>query len=646
MSTLTEEASTTKCAPTPSTFDLWAEVYDTQSNPFLSLEERILSALLPELNGLDVLDAGCGTGRLLGLLKSRNAHSVIGVDSSQAMLERARLMDGVDVRYGSCTALPIPDTSIDCVVSSFVLSYISDLDAFTDELLRVTRPGATVLLSDVHPGTARALHWKRSFRLNGQEIEIASEGWQIDRIRDVFVARGFRVRTCVEPAFASPEQNIFSRADREESFIAMQDFPAVYILEFVRESRSHAAVDFSFDGARCAFTSDDASFATLTMRDGRIEGLDSNSRARPGCGDSALDLSGYLLLPGIINAHDHLEFGLFPRLGHGPYANAAEWAGDIHRKDAAIIALHRSVPRDVRIAWGAIRNLLSGVTTVCHHNPLTPSMLDPDFPVTVLQNFRWAHSLSVDGDLAVRLESSVVNEPFIVHAAEGVDTQSSDEFYRLIEQGALHAHTVIVHGLAIPLDAIAQMNDCGAALIACPSSNSFLFDHVPAPELITGIHRVALGSDSPLTAVGDLLDELRFTHLHMGMNEGDLYRMVTSASVRILHLSDGEGSLAPRSIADFIATQDRGLSPAATLAQMSSQDVELVVRAGRVFLASSVIFQRLPEAARVGLEPLVVGDQLRWIRAPLADLFGAAAPVMNGNSLCLAGKKVTYGRPA
>lgn len=646
MSTLTEEASTTKRTATPSTFDLWAEVYDAQSNPFLSLEERILSALLPQLHGLDVLDAGCGTGRLLGLLKDRNPHSIIGVDSSHAMLERARALHDVDIRCGSCTALPLPDASVDCAVSSFVLSYISDLDAFADELLRVTRPGATVLLADVHPGTARALGWKRSFRLNGQEIEIASEGWQVDRIREVFAARGFRIRACIEPPFASPEQKIFSRTGREDSFVAMQDFPAIYVLEFVRESNHPIAAHFSFTGARCAFTSIDASSASLTTRNGKVETLNSTSCAQQSPGDSTLDLSGYLLLPGLINAHDHLEFGLYPRLGRGPYANAAQWAEDIHYKDAAIIARHRGIPRDVRIAWGAIRNLLCGVTTVCHHNPLTPPMFDPEFPVKVLRDFRWAHSLSVDGDLAVRLESSVVDQPFIVHAAEGVDLPSSNEFYRLSQQGALHAHTVLVHGLAIPLHAIAPINDCGAALITCPSSNAFLFDRMPAPQLLSGIKKIALGSDSPLTATGDLLDELRFAHTHAGLHEDDLYRMVTDAPAQILALKQGEGRLAPESTADFIATHDRGLSPAATLAQISSQNVELVVRAGRICLASDEIFRRLPEAARAGLELLIVDDQPRWIRASLTDLFLGAAPVMDGDSLLLAGKKVTHGHAA
>ena len=74
----------------PEVFDSWAEVYDTQPNPLLSLEQRVLGPGLAEVRGLDVLDAGCGTGRWLHQLVDRRPRSLIGVDISPAMLASCR----------------------------------------------------------------------------------------------------------------------------------------------------------------------------------------------------------------------------------------------------------------------------------------------------------------------------------------------------------------------------------------------------------------------------------------------------------------------------------------------------------------------------------------------------------------------------
>jgi hypothetical protein len=115
--------------------------------------------------------------------------------------------------------------------------------------------------------------------------------------------------------------------------------------------------------------------------------------------------------------------------------------------------------------------------------------------------------------------------------------------------------------------------------------------------------------------------------------------MVTSAPAELLRLRRGEGHLKPGSIADLLVVRDRGLSPAETLAQLTIEQVELVILAGRIQLVGPSIFERLPGALRHGLQPFVVDGQQRWIRAPIDKLIAEAEEAL-GSDLCVGGKRV------
>ena len=135
---------TTMAVSPSSVFDIWAQVYDEQPNPLLALEQRFLSRMLPDVSGLDVLDAGCGTGRWLQVLASHRPASLVGVDASPEMLRRACAKLGAKstLRLGGCTALPAQSATADLILASFILSYLDSLDIFARELHRVARPGA------------------------------------------------------------------------------------------------------------------------------------------------------------------------------------------------------------------------------------------------------------------------------------------------------------------------------------------------------------------------------------------------------------------------------------------------------------------------------------------------------------------------
>jgi cytosine/adenosine deaminase-related metal-dependent hydrolase len=390
-------------------------------------------------------------------------------------------------------------------------------------------------------------------------------------------------------------------------------------------------------GACAAIGPETSAYASIEIVGSRISCISKSAYfvSAPAKDRTEIDLTGYLLLPGLINAHDHLEFALYPRLGDPPYRNYIEWGEDIHKKFADVIARHHTVPKNLRLWWGGLRNLLCGVTTVCHHNPLWPELRRDDFPVRVVQEYGWAHSFALGGDLRAARSTTPKNRPFIVHACEGVDDLARAELSELDRMDLLDVDTVLVHGLALDSQGVALMNERGASLIVCPSSNHFLFGTPPDLKLLRSIKHLALGNDSPLTATGDLLDEIRFAIHRCKLSPREAYRMVTTAPAEILHLCDAQGSITEGGIADLVAVRHTGSGPCDRLQTLSMEDIQFVMIGGRVQLASEAVLERLPPSIREDLQLLVAGAVTRWLCAPVTEMLREAEKILGKDAVRL-----------
>ncbi|GFO59374.1 ArsR family transcriptional regulator [Geomonas silvestris] len=119
--------------------------------PVPEYQERLLG-LIPQVSRL--LEIGVGTGALLPALAGK-AQRVIGVDHSPAMLEEARRrmlaegQDGIELRLGEMTHLPLSDADTGCVVANMVLHHAANPLAVLQEMVRVLEPGGCVILADL-----------------------------------------------------------------------------------------------------------------------------------------------------------------------------------------------------------------------------------------------------------------------------------------------------------------------------------------------------------------------------------------------------------------------------------------------------------------------------------------------------------------
>ncbi len=325
-----------------------------------------------------------------------------------------------------------------------------------------------------------------------------------------------------------------------------------------------------------------------------------------------VDLAGHVLLPGLVNGHDHLGFSIFPALGRPPYHNAYEWAADVDKGagDARVPQL-LAVPLADRLFLGGLRNLLAGVTAVAHHDAYHRSLGRTDFPVRVLADYRFAHSPG----LTPRLRSTYRwGGPWMVHAAEGVDERSRGEIDVLDAAGVLRPNTVLVHGVGLRPEDGARIAAARAGVVWCPESNRRLYGATaPVVALAAAGVRLALGSDAPVSGVRDALSNLRAAWDERVFEERELLELATRRTAELLRLP--LGGFEPGAPADFLAVDS-----IASLLSGARPAVRLVTVAGRRCYGEAPL---MPAGSVVGsvdgairaLEPQIARRFARILRA-------------------------------
>jgi cytosine/adenosine deaminase-related metal-dependent hydrolase len=526
--------------------------------------------------------------------------------------------------HESTTFLEIEEHGVglaDVVICSFALSYVTDLNQFAESLSELSVPGADLFLVDIHPETDR-LGWRKPLAPEGLPEDLPIKVHDLPGIRQRFDGAGFELESLMEPRLGHPEKRLFESVVRPDLFDQVRHMPALYLFHFRRRLLSSdrlKGIGFRrprprachLVGAHVALGPHTSVKADIVLDPERIRGIyekPTQSHAQRSDDDVIVDLSGYMLLPGMINAHDHLGWG---------------------------INLRNDPPHEATVWMGALKNVMSGVTTVLHHEPEDAALFSEGFPIRVVRNYGWANSLD-PAEVVPHYAATAPDAPFVIHV-QGYDPEDTRrKFTELQQVGVINDRTVVVHGGSLDQQTIDLLHRSGASQVWCPSS-LMNGDSLVDPAFVVSNHRVCLGTATSEERSLDIFAEIQ-NALSLGVPPEAIYSMVTSRPCSILRLKNGEGRIVAGTPADILAVPHEGGTPAETLCAADAHSLDAVFLAGRPIVMTDEMAERGPEEWRRGMESIRFDGTQCWVRWQLQRLIRnlvdrAGSPHLSGKTL-------------
>ncbi len=305
------------------------------------------------------------------------------------------------------------------------------------------------------------------------------------------------------------------------------------------------------------------------------------------------NLTGYIVYPGLLNAHDHLLGNYYPRVGNGPYLCWKPW--DIDLKNAKLYDERNRLSLDQIYLLSYYRQILSGVTTVCDHIPhlINDKQITTAY-IRIIEQYCIAHEISsyeLTWGEAHEVEiqkAKRYNIPFVTHLEEGFDEESLRGVEQLHEKKGIFNNSVLVHCIGCDEEDISLIAQQKASMVWCPNSNFFMFERTAnIRSFLKNNVNVCLGTDSPMSGGIHILDELKKAQNIYQKIYGEkisaqqLFTMVTMNPATAFKLARHLGTITPGKQADFIvlkATSQQ--SPYEQLLAAEIEDIEIVVRDG------------------------------------------------------------------
>jgi cytosine/adenosine deaminase-related metal-dependent hydrolase len=325
-------------------------------------------------------------------------------------------------------------------------------------------------------------------------------------------------------------------------------------------------------------------------------------------GGPCIDFDDAIAFPGLINSHDHLEFNVYPALGHRHYSDYREWGDDIHRSDRGVIASSQRMPKQHRLRWGALKNLLCGVTTVAHHGARRDDVRS--LPIGAVRStsihsvraplWRW------------HLIGPPIRPPYVFHVAEGTSPEARREVDALIRWNVFGKALVAVHAIAMNAAQAAHFH----AVVWCPVSNEFLYGTTADVASLKQTTTILFGTDSTLSAAWDVWSHLRRARTLHVLDDRELFAAVTRDAALAWGRRD-TGHIAPGHTADLVIARKKASDPWDAFFAVTPEDLLLVLKDGQVVLRDPSVAGDRDHAHGSTIE---LGSTEKWVAEDVPDL--------------------------
>ncbi|MBZ5740656.1 amidohydrolase family protein [Nocardioides mangrovi] len=342
--------------------------------------------------------------------------------------------------------------------------------------------------------------------------------------------------------------------------------------------------------------------------DGLVAAVTKGSKAGPPefAGAPVVDVGSSLVLPGLIDLHNHLAYNTLPLWTEPtqpvPFAHHNSWTGADSYSGSTTwpaYAFITACPEEL-LAYVEAKAVVGGTTTVQGSPPksrprdgwLVRNVEDESFG-TGDRNLIYASTLTLNAALlADRANKMRAGSSFIYHCSEGQrGSVVAQEYTAASRAGCLGDRFVGVHVNAIDPAELASWSPTGA-IAWSPFSNLWLYGRGSTTDIPTAVANgltVCLGSDWAPSGTKHVLGEIKAAKLvaddaDWDLSEEDLVRMATcnpgDVLARAWHRQIGR--LQPGAIADVLVVSTPPRAHAFhRVVTATEEDVELVVIDGR-----------------------------------------------------------------